>query len=352
MIAAALGTVRRALGQALGPPGTDGPRALLVACSGGRDSMTALGLLAILRRSEGLALTLAHVDHGLRSRGEAEAEAALVASVAGELGLPCLSVRLELEPGPGVAARARAARREALQAMGAEAGAAAIVLAHTATDQAETMLMHLTRGAGLEGLAAMRAFERPWLRPLLELTRAETGALVASLELPHVDDPTNDDRSVLRIWLRQEVLPRLRQSNPRLELAMVGLARQAGEAQAALDHWAASVVHERAQPATAHGPGVRFWSLAGFHELPRALRTQALRRMCEQSGVDLVELRRRVIDDMDAAAIAVARSLAGGPGTPRPAPRSWDLHPRRRARIDKNGVLVEPVPAEAEPAGL
>ena len=334
-IAAALGAVRRSLAT-LAPP-----RHLLVACSGGRDSMTALGLLALLRRSEGLELTVGHVDHGLRPESAAEAE--LVASVAAGLGLAHRSTRLALATGAGLPARARAARRAALEDQRRACGASAIVLAHTATDQAETILMHMTRGAGLEGLAAMRSFEGRWLRPLLDLTRAETTELVGLLDLPHVDDPTNADRGALRIWLRDLALPRLRQVNPRVELAMLALARQAGEAEAALDGWAREVA--RARQTGGEGIDVRgrdrAWSLDGFHALPRAVRTRALRHMCEQSGVDLAHLRRSIIDAMDAAAVEVARARDGGSGTPSPAPRSFDLHPRRTIRIDKNGILAD-----------
>jgi tRNA(Ile)-lysidine synthase len=321
-IAAALGPVRGALRGAYGGKGAR----LLIACSGGPDSMAALGLLTLLRRSEGLELCVGHVDHGLRAESPAEAE--LVADTAAALGLRCVRARLELERGPGLPARARDGRRAALEDQRRACGAEATVLAHTATDQAETMLMHLARGAGLEGLAAMRRFEAPWLRPLLELTRAQTRELCGALDLPFVDDPSNADTDSMRIWLRERVLPHLREHNPRLDLGLVGLARQAGEAEEALLEWACAEVDRRA------GPGG--WSLEGFDALPRAVRTRALRRMCELGGVDLAQLRRRVVDAMDAAAVAVAASR--GPATPSPAPRSWDLNPGRRVQIDKNGV--------------
>ncbi|PRQ05543.1 tRNA(Ile)-lysidine synthase [Enhygromyxa salina] len=327
-IAAALGPVRETLRAALGPGA--GPRHLLVGCSGGPDSIAALGLLTILRRSEALELTVGHVDHGLRAESGAEADQ--VADVARGLGLGCLRDRVELEPGPGLPARAREARRAALRRQQLECGATAIVLAHTATDQVETMLMHLTRGAGLEGLAAMREYEPPWLRPLLELTRAQTRALCGQLELPFVDDPTNTNTEALRIWLRARVLPHLREHNPRLELALTGLARQAGDAEEALSVWAEAEVEERAGP--------RGWGLTGFDALPRAIRTRALRRMCELCGVDLTQLRWRVVEAMDASAVAVARARGRGAGSPSPAPRSWDLHPRCRIEINKNGVCA------------
>ncbi|KIG17414.1 tRNA(Ile)-lysidine synthetase [Enhygromyxa salina] len=325
-IAGALGVVRGALREAFGSGG--GGRRLLVGCSGGRDSVAALGLLMLLRRSEGLELTVGHVDHGLRPESAAEGD--FVAGLAAQLGLVCLRTRVELEPGVGVPERARVARRLALEQQAARCGAQAIVLGHTATDQAETMLMHLTRGAGLEGLAAMAAHEGPWLRPLLGLSRAQTKQLCAQLGLGFVDDPTNADTRALRVWLRELVLPRLREQNPQVEFALLGLARQAEDAELALVEWASAEVERRSVDGG--------WDLGQFHTLPRAVRTRALRRVCELSGVDLTGLRRRVIEAMDIASVAVSRSLAGGPGTPSPAPRGWDLRPGCRIEIGKKGV--------------
>lgn len=326
MIAAALGLVRGALCGALGSGA--GPRRLLVGCSGGRDSVAALGLLTLLRRSERLELTVGHVDHGVRPESAAEGD--LVAALADELGIACLRARLDLAVGPGLPARARVARRAALERQAAACGADVIVLAHTATDQAETMLMHLTRGAGLDGLAAMPTYEHPWLRPVLDLTRAQTGELCERLELRFVDDPTNADTRALRVWLRELLLPRLREQNPRVEFALLGLARQAADAERALLEWADAEVARRF---TASG-----WELGQFDALPRAVRTRALRRMCEFSGVELSALRRQIIEAMDAAAVAVSRSQGGGPGTPSPAPRGWDMHPGCRIEIGKQGV--------------
>src|SRR5690606_28455248 len=287
-------------------------------------------LLLILRRSEGLELAVGHVDHGLRPESHAEAQG--VEDLARALGLSCFVTRVELEPGPGLPARARQARQLALRNQAERFGAELIVLAHTATDQVETMLMHLTRGAGLDGLAAMPTLERPWLRPVLDLTRAQTRALARQLELPIVDDPTNEDMSALRVRLRKAVLPILRDHNPRIEQAMVGLARQAADANLACDRWAEREVQGREASAALA------WDLAGFDQLPRAVRMRALRRMCELASVDLSQLRARVVEAMDAAAVEVARARARGPGTPSPPPRHFDLRPRRRITIDKKGV--------------
>lgn len=330
IIAGALGPVREALG-ALASETPAERRRLLIACSGGPDSIAALGLLSLLCRSERLELIVGHVDHGLRAESGAEAEQ--VEQIATALRFDYLRTNVELARGPGLPARAREARRSALEQQREACGATAIVLAHTATDQAETMFMHLCRGAGLDGLAAMPTFEAPWLRPLLGLTRAQTRELCGALDLPFVDDPSNANTDATRIWLREQVLPRMRDENPKLELALLGLARQAGDAEAALGGWAQAEVERR----TICDDGSLGWSLVDFDVLPRAVRSRVLRRMCALAGVDLTQLRRQVVDAMDTAALAVAVSGRTA-GTPNPAPRGFDLHPSCRVEIGKFGL--------------
>lgn len=162
------------------------------AVSGGADS---LALLA-LARTAGLEVTAVHVDHGLRP-GSAE-EGDLVAEAARRLGAAFRQERVVVEPGPNLEARARAARYAVLPA-----GA---LLGHTADDQAETVLLNLLRGAGLEGLAGMRADGR---RPILGLRRHETAALCEHLGLDTVDDPSNEDLSLRRNRVRHELVPLL-----------------------------------------------------------------------------------------------------------------------------------------------
>lgn len=331
-IGASLGPVRGALSALAEGSG----RSLLVACSGGADSVATLGLLVLLERSEGLTLSVGHVDHGLRPESADEAE--LVRALAEGLGLPCFVERVELARGPGLPARARAARRGALEAMARQAGADAIVLAHTATDQAETMLMHATRGAGLVGLAAMPVLDGPWLRPVLDLTRMQTRELAELLDLPFVDDPSNEDREQLRTWLRHEVLRPLRATNPRVEVLMAGLAQEARDAQEAVEVWAMREVDSRR---TSLEGGAESWTLDEFDALPRAIRMRVMRRLCELAGADLSRLHRRTVAAMEQACVDVSEATRAGRGAPRPAPRRWQLHPGREVIVDKNGVRYQ-----------
>lgn len=165
---------------------------VVCAFSGGADS-TALLLLA---RAAGCDVRAVHVDHRLRP-DSADAAARAVA-IADRLGIVCDVVVVDVGDGPNLEARARAARRAALPA-GALTG-------HTADDQAETLLINLLRGAGTDGLAAIRPGRA---HPLLRLRRAETAALCAAGGVEPVVDPTNTDPRHLRNRLRHDVLPLL-----------------------------------------------------------------------------------------------------------------------------------------------
>ncbi|MDC0719734.1 tRNA lysidine(34) synthetase TilS [Nannocystis bainbridge] len=323
-IASALGPVRRSLRAA------GSPHRLLVACSGGADSTALVGLLHLLARDEALALIVAHVDHGLRP--ESADEAAVVARSAAERGLACVSTRLSLSPGSGLPARAREARRAALSAFATAHACDAIALGHTATDQAETLLMHAARGCGLEGLAAMRPWEAPWLRPLLELPRAGTRALCERMGMTWCDDPTNTDEEQPRIRVRERVLPELRAHNPRVEAALVCLATQAADAEEALRDWAA-----REEAARRRGADT-WWSTDDLHRLPRAVRTRILRRICGLGGADLGALRAAVIEDIDRTVMARAAALGGTGAVLRP--HVWHLRPGLHLRLDRHGLKL------------
>jgi tRNA(Ile)-lysidine synthase len=169
------------------PPGTP----VTCAVSGGADSLA----LLLLAHVAGCAATAVHVDHGLRPGSAAEAD--LVARVAGDLDVAFRAERVTVDPGPNLEARARAARFAVLPPE--------VLTGHTADDQAETVLLNLLRGAGLDGLAGMS----PARHPVLGLRRTETRALVAAAGLCPVDDPSNADPAFRRNRVRSEVLPLL-----------------------------------------------------------------------------------------------------------------------------------------------
>lgn len=168
------------------PAGT----AVSCAVSGGADSSA----LLVLASAAGCTVTAVHVDHGLRP-GSAD-EADVVRGLADAVGASFRAVAVHVGDGPNLEARARAARYAELPAD--------VLTGHTADDQAETVLVNLLRGAGLNGLAGMRADQR---RPLLALRRADTEALCDALQLTVVHDPSNLDPRHLRNRVRHELLP-------------------------------------------------------------------------------------------------------------------------------------------------
>ena len=169
-------------------PGPGAP--VVCGVSGGPDSLA----LLVLACAAACDVTAVHVDHGLRAGSAAEAD--VVAAAADRFGAHFRAERVEVTDGPNLEARARAARRAVLGEHAATG--------HTADDQAETVLVNLLRGAGVHGLAGMRAGPT---HPLLELRRAETVMLCAHLGLRPVTDPSNTDPRFLRNRVRAELLP-------------------------------------------------------------------------------------------------------------------------------------------------
>jgi tRNA(Ile)-lysidine synthase len=199
----AVAEVRRAVRQALAH--VDGT--VLVACSGGADSLALAAATAFEASRGGVSAGLITVDHGLQS--SSAVQAARVASIGYELGFDPVQIAMVTVGGRGgPEAAARVARYAALDAA-ATAHDAHVLLGHTLDDQAETVLLGLGRGSGPRSIAGMRAADGRWLRPFLGLRRGVTQAACAALGLQPWDDPHNADPSFQRVRLRREVLPLL-----------------------------------------------------------------------------------------------------------------------------------------------
>jgi tRNA(Ile)-lysidine synthase len=181
--------------------GLAGP--VVVACSGGPDSLA----LLILAAHADLDPVAVHIDHGLRPESAAEAD--VVRDAAAQLGVASHCRRIEVAPGGNLEARARDARYAALEAARVELSATSVLIAHTADDQAETVLLNLLRGSGASGLAGMPARRGHLVRPLLGARRADVHAVVAELGIVPVVDASNDDRGHRRNWVRLDALPAL-----------------------------------------------------------------------------------------------------------------------------------------------
>jgi tRNA(Ile)-lysidine synthase len=201
---------------------------LVLGLSGGPDSVALLDVLLELASGEGFSLVVAHLDHGLRE-GSAD-DRAFCEELARERGLPFRAGRAEVRARAardhgGVEEAARRERYAFLRAVREDTGARFVVTAHTRDDQAETVLLRLMRGAGTEGLQAMRPLSGDLLRPLLLVGRQDVLAHLEDRGLPYREDPSNADPAFLRNRVRRELLPYLESRfNPRVR---EGLARTA-----------------------------------------------------------------------------------------------------------------------------
>ncbi|MCU0620870.1 MAG: tRNA lysidine(34) synthetase TilS [Gemmatimonadales bacterium] len=193
--------------------------------SGGPDSVALLHLLGECAPARGLELVVAHLDHGIHP--DSGGIARQVSEAAHALGYPVLVGRLALGAHASET-RARRARLAWLGAARAREGARGVFLAHHADDQAETVLMRVLRGTGPAGLAAMRSRAGSLVRPLLPFRREELARYLRDRGLGAWDDPANRDTRHLRSWLRERVLPVLRERLPDVDARLGDLSRQAG----------------------------------------------------------------------------------------------------------------------------
>ena len=219
------------LAAVCGALGRVGAGLYAVACSGGADSIALAD--ATIRVAGATHVVVIAIDHGLYPTSAAVA--ARVGAWARARGAAAVIERVEVAVGASLEAAARRARYGALDRVAGAIGAVAVLLGHTARDQAETVLMRILRGTGPAGLAAMAERRGPYVRPLLAVERADVDAYVAVRALPVWDDPMNADRRFARVRIRTEVLPRLREENPRVDEALVRLAAQAAEWTLAID---------------------------------------------------------------------------------------------------------------------
>lgn len=329
---------------------------VVVAVSGGSDSIVLLHTLAKLRGDLGCELVVAHLDHGLRASSADDAR--FVAAAAAGLGLPivCEShdvAALAAARRRGIEEAARDLRREFLSRIAAETGAARIALGHTADDQAETVLFRLARGAGWNGLCGMAPVRGRYIRPLLFSRRDEVRRFAAETGIAWREDATNVDVRFARNRIRERVLPELTAVNSR---AVGAVARAAELACDARDIERYLVERLWSDVCLDDGQGAVTISRASLAALPRAVQSVVVR-----------EAMRRARGDLDGIArshIAATRRLAAGehgelhlprlrvavsPSTirfaaaERPLPRDeWTVVlPMGRTRLDELDVVVD-----------
>lgn len=279
-----LDAVRRTVrSRRLWQPGTR----LVLACSGGLDSLAALEILARLRPSLGHTLAVAHVEHGLWPGNAAAVEHVAAAAQAHGLDFAC--ERLNLEHGADLEHRARTARYAALHRLRLELGGALLATAHHADDQAETLLMRMARGCGPEALAGIRAHrDDAVVRPLLGLARADLRKLADALGLSWIEDVSNADTAFLRNRLRHDVLPVLEAALPGATAGLARTAAHSADQEGVLQAWMTRALRD-AWTLDPAGPSVLLRADAVPAEAP--LLGSLLQHVCRHFGLAAPSLR-------------------------------------------------------------
>jgi tRNA(Ile)-lysidine synthase len=279
---------------------------ILLAVSGGPDSTALLILMARLSQSLNLTLHVAHYDHGLRARRIAQREERFVRALAelygldvtvghGDVRAVAKAHKLSLE---------EAARRERygfLAQVAADTRCRTVATGHTAADQAETVVMHIVRGSGLAGLAGM-ASVAPWpfagndrlrlVRPLLRLTRADTEGICADAGVTPMQDETNASPRFRRNRVRMELMPLLRELNPRVDDALVRLA-DASDDDYAFIHASASAILRKPSD------GAQRLVRRDLVDASSSMRRHALRIAIERAAGDLQDFGERHFAALD-----------------------------------------------------
>lgn len=238
---------------------------VICAVSGGADSVAMLFALYLLREKLGITLEAAHFNHNLRGE-ESLRDETFVRELCARYEIPLHVASGEIHPGKkGLEAAARDARYAFLESLPGK-----IATAHTADDNAETILMHLVRGTGLKGLGGIAPQRGKLIRPMLGITRREVEDFLAEWHLPHVEDSTNETDAFLRNRLRHHVMPLLAAENPRIAENLSQMALRLREDEACLSRQS----HYETLP-----------EVETLRTLPSAVRSRMLERFLKGNGV-------------------------------------------------------------------
>lgn len=296
---------------------------LLVAVSGGPDSVCLLHILSILRNELKVDLHIAHLNHRLRSE-ESDGDARYVSGLAERLGIPCTVGEIDIEKfrsshGGSMEEAAREARYGFLADTARSVGAEATAVGHTRDDNIETILLHLVRGTGTRGVTGLK-HKTVWrsggqsvtiIRPLLGLTREETARYCRENRLEPRLDSSNLSLSPLRNRIRRQLIPLLESYNPRVGDALLRTARTAVDEMEFLESAAAGAWGSVAQR---YENTVTF-DKAGLKKLPPAIQRHLLRQAVEKIYGSLKDIEMRHIDIiLDAMQLRSGKrlSLPGG----------------------------------------
>ena len=237
---------------------------VICAVSGGADSMALLWSMYLLREKLGIDLQAAHFNHGLRGR-ESDRDEAFVRDFCQGFQIPLHVGSAPVTAGKkGLEAAAREARYGFFATLPGK-----IATAHTADDNAETVLMHLVRGTGLKGLGGITPVRGALIRPMLNVTRREVLAFLESYSVGYITDSSNETDDFLRNRLRHQVMPVLCRENPRLAENLSAMAQDLRRDSDALESLA------KQQP----------MSVSALQQQPLPIRNRAIARFLEENGV-------------------------------------------------------------------
>jgi tRNA(Ile)-lysidine synthase len=286
----AMADCRRAVDDALTAHlDTHAPGHLLVATSGGADSLALAWAAAFVAPKHGFTLEAVIVDHGLQHDS---ADVALEAQkTLTQMGVPATIIPVSVDGSGNVEDKARTARYDALDTHRLTTGAACVLLGHTLDDQAETVVLGLTRGSGPASIRGMAPYNPPWLRPFLGITRTTTEACITDAGYSYWLDPHNTDRRFVRPRIRHDILPALEDIlGPGIPDALANTATLVADDD---DYLNALADHHLSHITTT--PGVLpVDDLAG---LPSPIRRRVLRRWVRDiAGVSMTLAQTRMVD--------------------------------------------------------
>lgn len=269
---------------------------VLVAVSGGADSMALAAATAFVAEREGLITSAVVVDHQLQPGSLSVARA--VAHSVKSLGFTSVAVRsVTVTPGAGPEASARDARYQAIDALADEQKVAAVLLGHTLDDQAESVLLGLARGSGSRSISGMSPVRGKYRRPLLSITRVTTRQACDAETIAVWDDPHNVDASFARVRVRQAVMPVIeRELGPGMAEALARTAELVRDDDSALEDWAAELTL-KARVADEAGAALDVEVMLGA---PPAVRRRVIRALALGAGVPGGDLRASQVSDVDA----------------------------------------------------
>ncbi len=257
---------------------------LLLAVSGGPDSVALLRGLLALRDERRLTLTVAHYNHRFRGP-EADGDAQFVATLAESWAVPVVIKAAEFSGGSVREESARQVRYEFLEATAQQCGAGFIATGHTRDDQVETVLHHLFRGTGITGLQGIprerSRHGRHIIRPLREVSRTLVLDFLAQIGQDYRADASNDDVRLTRNWLRHELLPKVRERFPQVDAAVVRMSSQAADT-AELTNWIGRQLLQ--QGLVRREPRLVELSIGCWQDYPRAAWRAALVQLWMEQG--------------------------------------------------------------------